>query len=377
MERAGVYVHIPFCVTRCSYCDFATTRYRREFAERYVRAVVREIESFPLDVSLEVDSLYFGGGTPSTLEPEQIERLIAAVRARFRLLAGAEVTMEIDPATADRQRLSAYRWLGVSRASVGAQTFDDEELARLRRAHKAADTIALIADLRAAGFAEINLDLIAGLPGQALAAWRRDLDRAIELRPEHMSLYLLEVHERTPLARQIASGARPAPDEDAAAQMYAFMIERLEEAGYEHYEISNFCLPGCRARHNLKYWTGAPVYGFGCSAHSFDGHKRRWSNERTTERYMQMVEERGQAVVEWFELDDEAARAEALFLGLRLMSGFDLRAYAARFGRDVLRERADEIARLREAGLIELEDHHLRLTDKGAVLSNEVFVALI
>lgn len=377
MGRAGVYLHIPFCVARCSYCDFATTRYRCDFAERYVRAVVREIESFPLDVPREIDSLYFGGGTPSTLDPRQIGRLIAAVRARFRLLADAEVTMEIDPATADRNRLCAYRQLGINRASVGAQTFDDEELAHLKRAHKAADTIALVADLRATGFAEINLDLIAGLPRQTLAVWQRNLDCAIELRPEHMSLYLLEVHERTPLARQILRGTVPAPDEDLAAQMYAVMIERLEGAGYEHYEISNFCLPGHRARHNMKYWTGAPVYGFGCAAHSFDGKRRRWANERAAERYVRMIEEEGRAVVETVELDEEAARAETLFLGLRLMNGFDLKTYAARFGRNVLRDRAAEIARLRDAGLIELEGDRLRLTSKGAVLSNEVFVALI
>ena len=376
--RVGVYIHIPFCVARCSYCDFATTRYHRELVERYVRAVVREIENFAAqDERPECDSIYLGGGTPSTLAPSHVALLLEAVRARFRVSNEAEVTMEVDPATADRPSLDEFRQLGVNRISVGAQSFDDEELRRLRRAHTAADTVRTIEQLRAAGFSNLNLDLIAGLPRQTLAGWRRNLELALSLRPEHMSLYLLEVHPGTPLAREIERGISPPPDEDLAARMYEAMIERLEEAGYEHYEISNFCLPGRVARHNMKYWTGAPVYGFGCSAHSFDGRRRRWANERSTARYIRSIEERGRAIVEEVELDDDAARAEALFLGLRLMRGIDLRAYAARFGYDVRHERGNELARLNEAGLIEIRGDRLRLTNRGALLSNEVFVALI
>jgi oxygen-independent coproporphyrinogen-3 oxidase len=376
--RVGVYIHIPFCVARCSYCDFATTRYQRELVERYVRAVVREIENFAAqDERPECDSIYLGGGTPSTLAPSHVALLLEAVRARFSVSNEAEVTMEVDPATADRPSLDEFRHLGVNRISVGAQSFDDEELRRLRRAHTAADTVRTIEQLRAAGFSNLNLDLIAGLPRQTLAGWRRNLELALSLRPEHMSLYLLEVHPGTPLAREIERGISPPPDEDLAARMYEAMIERLEEAGYEHYEISNFCLPGRVARHNMKYWTGAPVYGFGCSAHSFDGRRRRWANERSTARYIRSIEERGRAIVEEVELDDDVARAEALFLGLRLMRGIDLRAYAARFGYDVRHERGNELARLNEAGLIEIRGDRLRLTNRGALLSNEVFVALI
>lgn len=376
--RVGVYIHIPFCVARCSYCDFATTRYQRELVERYVRAVVREIENFAAqDERPECDSIYLGGGTPSTLAPSHVALLLEAVRAHFRVSNEAEVTMEVDPATADRPSLDEFRHLGVNRISVGAQSFDDEELRRLRRAHTAADTVRTVAQLRAVGFRNLNLDLIAGLPRQTLAGWRRNLELALSLRPEHMSLYLLEVHAGTPLAREIERGISPPPDEDLAARMYEAMIERLEEAGYEHYEISNFCLPGRVARHNMKYWTGAPVYGFGCSAHSFDGKRRRWANERSTARYIRSIEERGRAIVEEVELDDDAARAEALFLGLRLMRGIDLRSYAARFGYDVRRERGNELARLNEAGLIEIRGDRLRLTNRGALLSNEVFIALI
>ena len=383
MTNAGVYLHIPFCRSRCSYCDFATGMYEGALAERYVAAVISEIENWrEVKTPLPVDTIYFGGGTPSLLSSAQIERILTAVRSRFELVDSCEVTLEINPgdggatAAARLQSFSELRRLGVNRASFGAQTFDDRDLKQLGRTHSAAEISTTFQQLGDAGFENVNFDLIAGLPGQSLFDWERNIDQALRLRPEHLSLYLLDVHEGTPLADQIARGMRLKPDEDLAAEMYRLMIDQVCAAGYQHYEISNFCLPGFESRHNTKYWAGAPYYGFGNSAHSYDGHHRRWANERDTMRYVGMIEKGEAPIVERTDLDEADARSESIFLGLRLMRGIDLKNYEARFGTD-LREQCDgELMRLIDAELIEIVDDVLKLTSRGAVLSNEVFAAL-
>lgn len=379
MNRAGVYIHIPFCRARCSYCDFATGAYEGALAHAYVRALAREIEVF--DVSDEhagVDTIYFGGGTPSLLTPVQAAHVLDSVRRRFRVLPDAEVTMEMNPGTVTPDALRDFRAAGINRASFGAQTFDDAELKRLGRTHTAGDTRRTLALLRDAGFDNISFDLIAGLPEQTLEAWERNLDEALALRPEHLSLYLLEVHEGTPLAEQISQGRYAAPDADLAAEMYRCVVELTRDAGYEQYEISNFCLPARESRHNMKYWTGAPYFGFGCSAHSFDGEASRWSNERDARLYVKLIEEKGNALATRDLLDAGERSAEALFLGLRLLSrGVNLAEHRARFRRDVITDFADDLARFGDAGLIELDGDVLRLTPAGALLSNEVFAAFV
>jgi oxygen-independent coproporphyrinogen III oxidase len=344
-----------------------------------VRAVAREVANFGGDeVGARVDTVYFGGGTPSLLTPAQVELLLASVRRRFRVEPGTEVTMEMNPGTLTPDALRAFRAAGVNRASFGAQTFDDRELRRLGRTHTADDTRRTLRDLRDAGFDNVSFDLIAGLPRQTLAAWSRNLEEALSLGPEHLSLYLLEVHEGTPLAEQIRQGRYETPDADLAAEMYQLLAERTRAEGYEQYEISNFARPGRESRHNLKYWTGAPFYGFGCSSHSFDGRHSRWSNERDARRYVELMDERGDAVVERTRLDAREAGAEALFLGLRLLRrGVDLREHRARFGADVRAEYEDDLRRFGDAGLVELEGDTLRLTPRGALLSNEVFAAFV
>lgn len=380
MKRAGIYIHIPFCRSRCSYCDFATGTYDAPLAERYVRALAKEIDNFDRAGFLEardVETIYFGGGTPSLLTPSQLERILQTVHERFKVSADAEVTMEMNPGTLTPETLGAFRRAGVNRASFGVQTFDDEALRRLGRVHTADDARRTLADLRDTGFANISFDLIAGLPGQTLADWSRNMDEALQLRPAHLSLYLLEVHEGTPLAEQLRQGRWPQPDADLAAEMYRLLIERTRAAGYEHYEISNFCLRGYESQHNLKYWTGAPYYGFGCSAHSYDGAYTRWSNERDAAQYVKLIEAGATPIVETNKLDEREASAEAIFLGLRLMHGIDLRAHRTRFNSDVRSEHADDLARFSEAGLIEISDDTLRLTRDGALLSNEVFAAFV
>jgi oxygen-independent coproporphyrinogen-3 oxidase len=357
--------------------------YEGELADRYVNSLIREITRWnKVDSPVAVDTIYFGGGTPSLLKPAQIERILKAVGDRFQLADGAEVTLELNPgdggasADARQETMREFRRLGIDRASFGAQTFDDRELKQLGRTHSAADIPATLEQLRAAGFRNISFDLIAGLPGQTLSGWQRNLDEALKLRPEHLSLYLLDVHEGTPLADQIRSGMRPQPDDDLAGEMYQLMLAEVSAAGYQHYEISNFCLPGFESRHNTKYWAGAPYYGFGCSAHSYDGARRRWANERDTAKYVDLIEQETSPVVERAELNDEEARSESIFLGLRLMRGLDLEDYRSRFGADLRAEYSSELVRLSDAGLIEIDEDLMRLTKRGALLSNEVFAAL-
>ena len=378
MKPAGIYIHIPFCRSRCSYCDFATGMYTAEAAERYVQAVVSEIESWGVvDPPEPVDTIYFGGGTPSLLSPGQLETLLNAVYKRFTLAPNAEVTMEINPGTVTKETLAAFRSLGVNRASFGAQTFDNNELARLGRSHSAEDTRRTFHHLRDAGFGNVSFDLIAGLPGQTMAGWRRNLDEAFTLGPEHLSFYLLEVHQGTPLANHIKIGLQPMPDEDLAAEMYEVMLDRAVAEGYEHYEISNLCLPGLQSRHNTKYWTGAPYYGFGCSAHSYDGEFRRWANERELIKYMELVEQGRTAIATETQLSETDRQAEAVFLGLRMMEGFSFDEYQQLFGSDLRTKHANDLTRFREAGLIECSGDLLKLTRAGALLSNEVFAAFV
>jgi oxygen-independent coproporphyrinogen-3 oxidase len=357
--------------------------YEGELAQRYVNALVKEIERWSeIESPLVIDTIYFGGGTPSLLTPAQIEQILKAVHNRFAIVDDPELTIELNPgdggtsAAAQRETLEGFRRLGINRVSFGAQTFDDRELKQLGRTHSAADIPATFDRLRQAGFTNINFDLIAGLPGQTLAGWKRNLDEALKLKPDHLSLYLLDVHEGTPLADQIRSGMRPQPDDDLAGEMYQLMVEQVTAAGYQHYEISNFCLPGFPSRHNTKYWNGSGYYGFGCSAHSYDGGRRRWANERDFNKYVQLIEQDRSPVVERTDLNEDDARSESIFLGLRLMRGLNLDDYRSRFGADLLAEYNVELARLRQAGLIEVDERLLKLTTRGALLSNEVFSAL-
>lgn len=373
LMAAGVYLHIPFCKSRCSYCDFATDVYRNnEVVERYVNAICDEIPGSS-GQRVIADTIYFGGGTPSLLLPKQVERILEVVYSNFDIEADAEITMEMNPATVTAETLAAFRSLGINRASFGVQTFNDRDLKLLARGHDAEDARNTFKLLGGAGFENISFDLIAGLPGQSLDDWRRNLDEAVEMQPEHLSLYLLEIHEGTPLAEQLRSGRRPMPDEDIAAEMYEIMVERLSIAGYDQYEISNFAKPGFESRHNTKYWRLEPVYGFGVSAHSFDGFQR-YSNERDTAAYVKRIEEFSTAEVARERVD---AASEFLFLGLRLADGIQLSRYRRRFGVDVVEKYADEIVRLREVGLVDVRDDRLLLTQKGMLFSNEVFEVFV
>ncbi|HEX9962285.1 MAG TPA: radical SAM family heme chaperone HemW [Pyrinomonadaceae bacterium] len=399
--KAGVYLHIPFCRSRCSYCDFATDVFKNaETVERYVAALVKEIErseppavaggfnvkNFDADeksaladarASASIDTIYFGGGTPSLLSPRQLGKILDSIHKKFAVKKNIELTMEMNPATVTLETLKEYRNLGVNRASFGAQTFDDTELKRLGRRHTAQDVRETIELLRAANFENVSFDLIAGLPRQTLADWERNLDEALKLKPEHLSLYLLEIHEGTPLAEQIRTNRQPLPDEDLAGEMYESMLDKTARKGYAQYEISNFSLAGFESRHNSKYWLCEPVYAFGVSAHSFDGGRNRWSNERDTSRYVALVENNQTPVAEKNELDEKQLSAEFAFLRLRLATGLHLGEYENRFGVDLRRELAADLRRLEDLGLIEFDEDFLKLTRKGFVFSNEVFALFV
>ncbi len=370
---AGVYLHIPFCKSRCSYCDFATDIYRSdEVVERYVAALIAEVgfrRSAADQTVRRIDTIYFGGGTPSLLSPDQLKRIINAIEVSFECAADLEITMEMNPGTVTAEKLDRYRNLGVNRASFGVQTFNDRDLKLLARGHDANDARTTYWLLREAGFENVSFDLIAGLPDQTLDDWSQNLDEAIAMSPEHLSLYLLEIHEATPLAEQLRSGRRPLPDAELAAEMYELMLDRLAAAGYQQYEISNFSKPGFESRHNNKYWRLEPVFGFGVSAHSFDG-RERFANERDTNAYVRLIE--GVGAAETFRETADLS-AEFVYLGLRLNEGIDVAEYQERFGRNI----DQTIERLTEDGLVSRTNGRLRLTRKGMLYSNEVFAEFV
>lgn len=376
MTAAGLYVHVPFCSSRCSYCDFATGIYQTALAEKYVDALIREIRN-SIYAGQGVNTIYFGGGTPSLLSSTQLDRILSALHEHFVIDERAEITLEINPGSVTAERLREFRRLGINRASFGAQTFDNAELSKLGRSHTAADTLQTFSELRCARFENVSFDLIAGLPGQALERWERNVGQALDLRPEHLSFYLLEVHSGTPLADHIRRGIQPVPDDDLASVMYQSMLDQAVGAGYEHYEISNLCLPGFHSRHNVKYWTAEPYYGFGCSAHSYDGQTRRWSNQRDVLKYVEMVENGESPMVAEQQLSQDDVRAEALFLGMRLMRGVNVHRYRESFGVDLHDQHGADLDRFCKAGLLEFDGDLIRLTRTGALLSNEVFAAFV
>jgi oxygen-independent coproporphyrinogen-3 oxidase len=365
----GLYLHVPFCTALCPYCTFPRGLYDASLARRYVAALAEEIRRAG-DGSL-VDTIYFGGGTPSLLAPDEVACLLETCREAFRVAPEAEITLEANPDTLDLTRLAGYRAAGVNRLSVGAQSFRDEELQRLGRQHTAARTVAAVQAAREAGFDNLNVDLIGWLPGQRLADWLESIEALVALAPEHASLYLLELYPHVPLAAQMARAGWGRADEDEAAEMYLQGLARLDAVGYEQYEISNVARPGRRARHNLKYWTGGAWIGFGAGAHS-TRTGRRWRNVAAVEAYLQRIEAGVGAAVERQRLSLADQLAERLIMGLRLVEGVDLAEIAARYGVDVWARFGADLAPFLDLGLLVREGARLRLTRSGMLVANEI-----
>jgi oxygen-independent coproporphyrinogen-3 oxidase len=372
----GVYIQVPFCQTKCTYCNFHTGVVSRDRYQPYADAVSREILETMAAAGSIVDTVYFGGGTPSLLDPATLAKIIDTLRCQYPFDSG-EVTLEADPETITHEKAAAWLAAGFNRVSLGVQSFSDDELQASGRVHRRADIFQAAQFLRASGFDNISMDLIAGLPHQTHATWADSLSQLLRIRPEHISIYMLEIDEGSRLGREsLAGGSRYAadkiPSDDAIAEFYESAGARLAAEGYEHHEISNWALPGRRSRHNLKYWRREPYLGLGAGAHSFDGHTR-WANVHDSALYVSSIEQ-GISPREQIEAVTPAqALEEELFLGLRQLEGIDL----ARIERDYQVSLAARIAPLRDQGLVELDGTRLRLAPDRLTVSNEVFVELL
>jgi oxygen-independent coproporphyrinogen III oxidase len=369
----GLYVHVPFCAAICNYCNFNRGLFDAALKARYVDAVLREIRSSP---GGEADTIFFGGGTPSLLEPEEIGAIIGACRERFALAADAEITLEANPETTTVDRLRGFGAAGVNRLSFGVQSFDDTELRLLSRLHTASRAEMALSEARQAGFENVSLDLMMWLPQQDVPTWLRSVDRLAELNPDHASLYMLELYPNAPLKEEMARARwSQAPDDDVA-EMYVEAMERLEGAGYEQYEISNVARPGRRSRHNLKYWQDGEWRGFGPGAHSTAAGVR-WKNVSSTVEYVERVAAGAQLVAEERRLSSEERLEEALFTGLRLSTGVNVAEVRRRYGVDVWEKYGRDLQPFADEGLLDYDGASLVLTRRGMLLAHEIMTVFI
>ena len=379
----GVYISVPFCRTKCSYCNFASDVFSRAVFERYVDRVCSDIANAELDAAdmggkfeRKVDSIYLGGGTPTVLQPAQLQRLFHAVRAQFSVTPDAEVTVECAPGTLSPPLLEALLRCGVNRVSLGVQSFIDQEAAAVGRLHKHSTVLDDIAHLRVAGIFNINIDLIAGLPHQSAQSWQQSLQQLIATEVPHASVYMLEVDDDSRLGRELIAGgtryhAHFVPDDDATADFYLAACEVLSAAGISQYEISNFSRPGFESRHNLKYWTRQPYLGFGVDAHSMllSAHSNavRLATADALEKYV------SGSPLQRTLVSTDAALEETFFLGLRLNRGVNLARIAEEFGQPALVPLQPIITDLEKQKLLDRSENFIRLTKRGRLLSNEVF----
>jgi oxygen-independent coproporphyrinogen-3 oxidase len=371
----GLYVHIPFCSSICNYCNFNRGLFDAALKERYVAALVQEIRGTPF-AGRAADTIFFGGGTPSLLDPAEAGAVIAAARGAFDVAADAEITLETNPETVDAARLEGFRAAGVNRISFGVQSFDDSELKRLGRIHSADRARAAIRNARAAGVDNVSLDLMMWLPGQSVERWLANVDALIQADPDHASLYLLELYPNAPLKEEMArAGWSLAPDEDAA-DMYVEAMERLERHGYRQYEISNVAKLGRASRHNLKYWTDGEWVGFGCGAHSTVAGTR-WKSVSGTEEYVRRVGEGTSVVSERHELTTDERLGDALFTGLRLSEGIDIVETGARYATDVWDRYGTALQPYLDARWLERRGNRIVLTRAGMLMANEVMTAFV
>ncbi len=393
MSFYSLYVHIPFCRRRCGYCDFNTYAGQNERIPYYVQAICREIQGVAdaADKRLPVHTLYFGGGTPSLLSAEQVDAVLCSARAGFDLLPEAEITLEANPGTVTLEGLRALRKTGVNRLSLGMQSAQPDELSTLDRQHAPADVMQAVAWARQADFDNLSLDLIYGIPRQTLESWQLSLHAALDLNPEHLSLYSLTVEQGTPLERWVAGGLIPEPDDDLAADQYEWAMQRLDSAGFEQYEISNWARktePGTSlaSRHNLQYWLGEPYLGFGAGAHGYANGYRTANCLRISDYLRRMLAPDtlkfpfSPANVKRTPIDTHTAMQESMMVGLRLtQSGVSRAGFAQRFGKDMLDIFGKEIALLTGQGLLEWADgdDRLRLTLHGRLLGNRVFIQFV
>ncbi len=391
MNTLGIYIQIPFCASKCSFCNFSSRVVPAGAYDHYCRAVLDEINHLPAVyegqgiglgvLSCEVDSVYVGGGTPSLLGARRLGQIVRGLHRRFQFRDSMEFTLELTPGSAGREFLTRARLLGVNRLSIGAQSFDDRELRSVGRLHKAAETRELVGEARHAGLENINLDLIAGLPHQTAASWLRSLEAVAELAPEHLSVYLYEIDEKSRLGRELIAGgnryhAGAVPDEDFMADAYETARQFLKREGYVQYEISNFARPGYASRHNQRYWRLEPYVGLGAGAHSFDG-ERRWANFEDVETYQARLAEGLSPLREVRTLSPKEQLEEFLMLGLREREGIDLATAALRWGQGNLARSETVISSFVQQGWLEQVGGRVRLAERALLVSNEIFQELL
>lgn len=369
----ALFVYIPYCPTICTYCDFNVYARREGEFDAYVDSVIYEIElvARQLTERLLARTLAFGGGTPSLLKASHLQKIIGAAEKHFRFQKGGEWTLEANPGTIDLEKLQALRAMGLNRLSLGVQSFDDERLKAFNRNHTVAQSYEAVELARRAGFNNLNLDLIYGLPDQTPHEWRGTLDRALDLQTEHLSLYSLQVEDRTVLKKQIELGRVHSPDAGLAADMYEMAVEKLASVGFVHYEISNWAKPGYESHHNKTYWLNEPYLGFGAGAHS-SWQGERYENVKHPREYLKRLRVGESPIATRETISREMQMSETIFLGLRLAEGVAWQRFAARFGEDARNSYREPIRLLHKQGFLEVDERRMRLNEKGMLVSNQL-----
>lgn len=377
--KTSLYLHVPFCRSKCDYCDFNSFASPSMSPEEYVALLLDEMAARARRfIVSSVPTVYFGGGTPSLLPPGLVARLLQAASELFPMDVDAEITLEINPGTVTPKSLEGYRSAGINRLSVGVQSLDDRELVLLGRIHTAKQAVETIDAARRAGFSNVGLDLMHSLPGQSLGRWDETLRQAVALGVEHISAYGLSIEEETPFGARFACGELAPLDPELGADMFELTRDFLQASGYEHYEISNFALPGCRSRHNQVYWRRGSYLGFGAGAHSFARQTAaglRWNNPPGLDAYASFVAAGAAGDVEHVSRHD--AMAEFFFLGLRMLEGVDLADFADEFGVPAEKAFPAVLERFTSAGMLCREGELLRLTGRGLMLANRVLAEFV
>jgi oxygen-independent coproporphyrinogen III oxidase len=377
MNSIGLYLHIPYCLHKCGYCDFNSHNINEAEMESYVRALLNEMEQAAKDArNRRVDTIFFGGGTPTTLPFADLARILEACRQQFQVDPEAEITCEANPATIPQTDLAQLRESGFNRLSIGVQSFDPDELKRLERVHSVDEIYLTVERARQAGFDNLSLDLMFGLPGQTVERWRDNLQKAIDLEPDHISAYNLTIEPDTVFYKQQSQGQLKMPPDDFQRELFEITIDTLTGAGYEHYEISNYAQPGKQSRHNLNYWVDGEYIGLGAGASSFFNGDR-FKNTNLPARYITQIN-KSKTAVESRETPDRRQRmGEAVMLGLRLSQGLNLTTFEQQFGISFQDAFGDTVTRLEGMGLIELHNDRAALTREGLFLADSVIIEFI
>ncbi|MDW7659974.1 MAG: radical SAM family heme chaperone HemW [Bacillota bacterium] len=381
MEKIGLYIHIPFCHSKCAYCDFSSyaigNAQNENAIKRYIHALSNEMDLYEEILrNVEIETLFIGGGTPTCIDGKYIHELINHLKKISNISETAEVTIESNPGTITNEKLDHYLSAGINRISMGLQTTDNTLLSSIGRIHDFNTFVTSFRAIREAGIKNINVDIMFGLPGQTLENLHHTLDTLIELSPEHISAYALKLEEGTPMYEAEKKGLIHMPDEDLERTMYHIIIEVLKKSGYNQYEISNFSKKGFESRHNLVYWKNKPYLGLGLAAHS-KMDQVRFSNETIMSRYLEKIENGEKPAIDQVVISEREDLFETIILGLRLNEGLNIQMINERYGIDFYSENEDTINKLRHQGLVQMTDDNLKLTLKGIDLSNQVFLTFM